>query len=99
MTQHIAQLVQWLGHERAGVRHKVATALARIGTELQSALPALIRLLTDEDSAVRAAARQAVEALDPGAAGLARTDPGIPEGGTIPLAPHRPHLALRERAG
>jgi hypothetical protein len=81
MTQHIAHLVELLDDPHDAVRRKGAAALSHLAKELWTALPALLRMLGDDDPTVRTAAREALEALASWGGGPARIDPGVPHRG------------------
>jgi hypothetical protein len=96
MTQHIARLIEMLDDEHEGVRRLVAAALSNMANELWKALPALLRMLNDDDPAVQTAAHETLQALAPWGGGRAGVDPGLCHSGDAGVpAPHRLFLAVR----
>ena len=96
MTQHIVRLVELLDDEHQGVRRLAAAALSNLAKELWKALPALLRMLGDNDPAVQTAAYETLQALAPWGGGRAGVDPGFCHGGDAGVpAPHRFCLAVR----
>src|SRR5262249_45875337 len=74
MTQHIARLIELRDDEHEGVRRLVADALSSLAKELWKALPALLRMLRDDDPAVQTAAHETLRALAPWGGGRAGGD-------------------------
>jgi len=57
-----------LTNSDTGIRMSAAYSLIQFGSKAKSAVPALIRALTDAERSVRQAARAALEMIDPEAA-------------------------------
>jgi len=64
-AEAVPSLVYQLAHSRAGVRQWAATMLGELGPAAKEAVPPLQEALKDADAAVRSAARQALEKVDP----------------------------------
>jgi hypothetical protein len=96
MTQHIARLVELLNDDHGGVRCLVAAALSNLAKELWKALPALLRMLKDDDPAVQTAAHETLQALAPWGGGRAGVAPGHCHGGDAGVPAPNP-FCLAER--
>jgi len=57
-------LLDWLEHSDATCRQMAASFLGLLGAFAKETLPALSRLLTDQDQAVRDAAQEAIKRIE-----------------------------------